>query len=98
MQEQLNLKPTHKLVKSYYETLGQYGQLSIDHEMAVRSAFQSLLAGCGRQFEWTLVPEYSIHKPKAHIIKVDGALVDGFRRPSKVNNGKEGNSDNGQPR
>ena len=39
MQEQLNLKPTHKLVKSYYETLGQYGKVSIDHESAVRSAF-----------------------------------------------------------
>src|ERR1017187_6917088 len=79
MQEQLNLKPTHKLVKSYYETLGQYGQLDIDHEMAVRSAFQALLRGCGRQFEWTLVPEYPIHKPKAGIIKVDGAMVDPFR-------------------
>ena len=26
----LNLKPTHKLVKNYYETLGQYGQVNID--------------------------------------------------------------------
>ena len=40
----LNLKPSHKLVKSYYEALGQFGQLNIDHEMAVRSAFQGLLA------------------------------------------------------
>jgi hypothetical protein len=40
---QLNLKPTHKLVKSYYQVLGQFGQLNIDHEMAVRSAFQDLL-------------------------------------------------------
>jgi len=39
--QQLNLKPTHKLVKNYYEALGQFGQLNIDHEMAVRSAFQS---------------------------------------------------------
>jgi predicted helicase len=74
----LNLKPSHKLVKSYYETLGNYGQLSIDHEMAVRSAFQNLLAGCGRQFHWTLVPEYAIQKPKAGTIKVDGALLDTF--------------------
>jgi hypothetical protein len=44
--QRLNLKPSHKLVKSYYETLGNYGQLNIDHEMAVRSAFQNLLAGC----------------------------------------------------
>jgi hypothetical protein len=77
--QQLNLKPTHKLVKNYYEALGQFGQLSIDHEMAVRSAFQSLLAGCGRQFDWTLVPEYTIKKPPASLIKVDGALVDTFR-------------------
>lgn len=77
--QELNLKPTHKLVKSYYETLGQYGQLSIDHEMAVRSAFQALLCGCGRQFEWTLVPEWKIQRPKAGIIKIDGAMVDTFR-------------------
>ncbi len=77
--QQLNLKPTHKLVKNYYEVLGQFGQLSIDHEMAVRSAFQSLLAGCGRQFDWTLVPEYAIKRPPAKLIKVDGALLDTFR-------------------
>ena len=49
--QDLVLKPTHKLAKSYYETLGQFGQLDIDHEMAVRSAFQALLRGCGKQFE-----------------------------------------------
>ena len=27
--QELNLKPTHKLVKSYYDTLGHYGQLEI---------------------------------------------------------------------
>jgi hypothetical protein len=32
--QQLNLKPTHKLIKSYYEPLGQFGQLGIDDEMA----------------------------------------------------------------
>jgi hypothetical protein len=77
----LNLKPNHKLVKSYYETLGQLGQLNFDHEGAVRSAFQALLSGCGRQYNWTLVPEYAIQKPKAGIIKVDGAMVDSFRLP-----------------
>jgi hypothetical protein len=77
----LNLKPTHKLVTSYYETLGQYGQLDFDHEGAVRSAFQALLRGCRRQFDWTLVPEYPIQKPKIGLIKVDGAMVDTFRLP-----------------
>jgi hypothetical protein len=74
----LDLKPTHKLVKSYYEALGQFGHLNIDHEMAVRSAFQNLLAGCGHQFKWTLVPEYQFHPAKLSAVRVDGALIDGF--------------------
>ena len=77
--QQLNLKPAHKLVKSYYEALGQFGQLDIDHEMAVRSAFQNLLAGCGRKFEWTLVPEWKIQRPNVGYITVDGVLLDTFR-------------------
>ena|SRR5579871_6676836 len=71
----LNLKPTHKLVQNYYEVLGQFGQLSIDHEMAVRSAFQNLLAGCGSKLELTLVPEYSFQPPKLNPVRVDGALL-----------------------
>jgi hypothetical protein len=48
----LNLKPTHKLITNYYQALGQFGQLNIDHEMAVRDAFQDLLKGCGQKFDW----------------------------------------------
>ena len=77
--QQLNLKPTHKLVKSYYEALGQFGRLDIDHEGAVRDAFQDLLKGCGRQFDWKLVPEYPFHPPKLNPIRIDGALLDAFR-------------------
>ncbi len=77
----LILKPTHKLVKNYYEALGQFGQLNIDHEMAVRDAFQDLLKGCGQKFHWTLVPEYSFSRPKQNPIRIDGALLDTFRLP-----------------
>ena len=77
----LNLKPTHKLVTNYYQALGQFGQLNIDHEMAVRDAFQDLLKGCGRQFDWTLVPEYSFTRPKLTPIRIDGALLDTVRLP-----------------
>src|SRR5207245_2182390 len=45
----LDLKPSHASVKAYYDTLHQFGQLYIDHEGAVRSAFQDLLAKCGRK-------------------------------------------------
>jgi predicted helicase len=77
--QQLNLKPTHAPVKAYYQALGQYGQLNIDHEMAVRSAFQNLLEKCGSQFHWTLIAEFPIRRPRGVPLKVDGAMLDEFR-------------------
>jgi hypothetical protein len=76
--QQLNLKPTHKLVRNYYEALGQFGQLSIDHEGAVRAAFHDLLASCGRRFDLTLVDEYQFQPPKLNPIRIDGALLNPF--------------------
>ena len=40
----LNLKPTHKSVKTYYAALDQFAKLDVTHETAVRAAFQGLLA------------------------------------------------------
>ena len=75
----LNLKPTHKPIKAYYESLKQFDRLGVTHETAVRSAFQSLLESCGRQFDWTLVPEHSMTGHQNKRIVVDGALIDGFK-------------------
>ena len=75
----LNLKPTHKPVRDYYTALNRYAQLGVTHETAVRSAFQFLLESCGRQFDWTLVPEHSMNGDQNKRIVVDGALIDGFR-------------------
>ena len=75
----LNLKPTHKPVKSYYAALEQFAQLGITHETAVRAAFQSLLEHCARQCGWTLVPEHAISTRRSKRIVVDGALIDNFR-------------------
>jgi predicted helicase len=73
----LNLKTSFKPVIEYYEALEKFKHLSVKHEGAVRSAFQTLLESCGRQFNWTLVPEY--HKKKqGKRISIDGALVDQF--------------------
>ncbi len=77
----LNLKPTHKPVKAYYESLDQFDRLGITHETAVRSAFQSLLESCGKQFDWTLVSEHSMALNRNKRIVVDGALIDDFRLP-----------------
>ena len=77
----LNLKPTHKPVTAYYESLDAFGRIGVEHETAVRSAFQSLLETCGKQFRWTLVPEHSIALPQNKRIRVDGALIDEFNLP-----------------
>lgn len=77
--ERLNLKPTHKPVQNYYEALRQFRVIGVSHEGAVRSAFQTLLEHCGRQFGWKLVPEWAIRKNGGYPIRVDGALVDEYR-------------------
>lgn len=70
------VKPSDRLVKDYYAALGQFGQLHIDHEMAVRSAFQAMLRGYSRKLDWTLVTEYSVPVAKGKRVVVDGALLD----------------------
>ena len=77
----LTLKPSHKPVKAYYDSLQQFERLGATHESAVRSAFQTLLAWCGKQLGWTLVPEYSISLVRNRRIVVDGALIDDFQLP-----------------
>ena len=52
----LNLKPTHKPVKTYYAALDQFARLGVTHETAVRGVFPALLEHCARQCKWTLVP------------------------------------------
>jgi predicted helicase len=75
--QKLQLKP--KTVKSYYEALGQFKALDVSHETAVRDAFQDLLKECGRQFGWTLVPEWPLKRAGQMPLRADGALVDQFR-------------------
>ncbi len=84
----LNLKPTHKPVKAYYESLQRFESIGVSHETAVRSAFQTLLEYCGRQFNWILVPEHAMSPltrgargVKNKRIVIDGALIDTFQLP-----------------
>ncbi|XWK89156.1 MAG: N-6 DNA methylase [Phormidium sp.] len=74
----LNLKSTNKPVKLYYEALEQYAKLGVEHEGAVKTAFHQLLESCGKQFKWTLVPEWTFKRPKKQPIRIDGALVDDY--------------------
>jgi predicted helicase len=74
----LNLKPSHKAVKDYYDTLSNLADLRASHEGAVSPAFAALLQHCARQFKWTLVEKYSVKRNGHHVV-VDGGLVDDFK-------------------
>ena len=50
-----NCKPTDRFIEDYYAVLGQYDHLHVEHETAVRSAFQSVLRGYSKRVDWTLV-------------------------------------------
>ena len=54
------IKPTHRAIQKYYEVLKGFDAQNVGHELAVRSAFQALLADvCSRERKWTLIPELS---------------------------------------
>jgi hypothetical protein len=72
-----NVRPTHKPVKTYYAALAAYADQSIQHEGALRSAFQNLLEATGRKVHWTLIPELSLDA-NGHSIRPDGTFRDDF--------------------
>ena len=71
------VKPTHQAVKRYYAALATYVDQSVEHEGAVRSAFQNLLSETGRKVHWTLIPELSLDA-NGHQIRPDGTFRDEF--------------------
>jgi predicted helicase len=71
------IKPNHKAIKAYYEALKAYDRQDVQHETALRSAFQNLLEQLGRQFGWTLIPELS-DKAAGKAIRPDGTFRDDY--------------------
>ena len=57
----LNIKPTHKPIKTYYAELEKYAQLGAENEGSVRAAFQNLLQHYCGQSNLTLLCEKTIH-------------------------------------
>ena len=74
----LALKPTHKCVQEYYDSLRKFQRLGVKHEGAVRSAFQALLDDCGGQMGWKLVPAYPLMRKGRVPLQADGGLLDEF--------------------
>jgi len=76
----LNLKPTHKHIKDYYEEISNLSGLGVHHEGAVSPAFSKLLSHCAHQFSQTLIEKQAKKVDKGTIF-IDGAIVDIYNLP-----------------
>ena len=87
----LNIKPTHKPIKTYYAELEKYAQLGEENEGTVRAAFQNLLQHYCHQSDFTLLCEKtrslrsdnegSEQTALNRRIRPDGEVVDAFGLP-----------------
>ena len=79
--EKINIKPTHKPIRDYYDALKQYDRHNITHEGAVSNSFAFLLATYAKRIGGTLEPQHTMHGPKGNRIVIDGAIINEYRLP-----------------
>ena len=81
----LNIKPTHKPIKTYYAELKEYERLDEQNEGTVRAAFQGLLQHYCHQSNLTLLCEKTRDLSESggskRRIRPDGEVVDTFKLP-----------------
>jgi predicted helicase len=77
----LDIKPTHKPIKEYFEELASFAQHGQVNEMTVRNAFQDVLQTYTKKLGWQFVEEYTIKRSGRRNASVDGALLDQFSLP-----------------
>lgn len=69
------LKPNHKAIKRYYQSLEEYRSHKVKHEGALETAFQRLLDAVAHTVGWHLVPKEKLRIGKNNIFP-DGTLRD----------------------
>ncbi len=75
---ELKLLPSHKPVREYYAALDMFRNHSVEHETAVRNAFQALLTFSARKVGWDFIEEYALTSSLNRTIHVDGAFLDAY--------------------
>ncbi|HVS36289.1 MAG TPA: hypothetical protein VMS17_12030 [Gemmataceae bacterium] len=80
MSKTTRLKPGHKANQQYHAALQTYSGQHVEHEGALETAFQRLLADTARDLtDWTLIPKQSM-KVGGRTVIPDGTLRDEFLR------------------
>ena len=75
MTRALHITSSHALIRRYYQELERYGARHVEHESALRSAFEDLLKGSGRLVGWELIREQSLRSGD-RLVRPDGTLWD----------------------
>jgi predicted helicase len=75
MTRPLYITPSHALIRRYYQELQRYTARHVEHESALRTAFQGLLTGSGRLHGWNFVPEEAL-RVGDRLVRPDGTLWD----------------------
>ena len=75
MTRSAHITPSHPLIRRYYLELQRYGARHVEHESALRTAFQELLAGSARLSGWNFEPEAPL-KTGDRLVRPDGTLWD----------------------
>ena len=91
----LDIKPSHKPIKEYFDELASFAQHGQVNEMTVRNAFQDLLQIYTKKLGWQFVEEYTIKRTGRRNASVDGALLDQFSLPRGFWEAKDTNDDLG---
>ena len=76
----LNLKPTHKVIKDYYNEILSLSVDGIHHEGAVSPIFSTLLRCCASECKWKLIEKQPL-RVGANFIIPDGTFVDNYTLP-----------------
>ncbi|MDZ4723203.1 MAG: type ISP restriction/modification enzyme [candidate division Zixibacteria bacterium] len=77
MAKTTRIKPTHKAIKNYYSAIEAFKGQRITYELAIKTAFQSLLSETGRSSKWTLIPELQRRNGYKSVIP-DGTFRDEY--------------------
>ncbi|RJP30434.1 MAG: DNA helicase [Candidatus Omnitrophota bacterium] len=75
MSQSISIKSNHKSIKEYHIALEKFAGQHVDHESAVRRAFEQLLESTAKLRGWMLIPELS-EKSMGRTIRPDGTLRD----------------------
>jgi hypothetical protein len=76
-----DITPAHPLIRKYHETIASLRSQNVEHEMALRQAFQTLLSDSARLHGWTFIAELASQTSGGRNIRPDGTLRDGLTLP-----------------